>query len=306
MGQFSGFQETLPQALKALDKFNNDEDPFFLFVHGYDCHTPYVKPGLLARIETPNYDGPMLDVAWQPLTYERILNGTFYPDFRPPHFTDAQGNDFLDPTTFDSLERFASIPDVRAQELTSEDIAFLLGAYDASVRSADFFVGVLLNQLAQTGLDENTAVIIMSDHGEDLLDHGHFNHRLGLEDEHVNVVLMARVPGVNPKRSSEPVALLDVNATIRSLAGIPAPTRGQSLLGPESSERAVYSESMLGDVAMRGNDFTLIVPRELASGPLPEAAPDDAQFLDNAGAALPWSGPGLQSLWTRLVAEVPK
>lgn len=299
---FSTFHQTMPEALEALERLTGETDPWMLFVHGYDVHTPYVKPGLFGRAETPGYDGPLLDQAWQPLTYERILDGVYYPDYRPPQLTSADGVPFLDPETFAALEAFAALPGVRSMPLSDADRAFLHGTYDTAVRLADFFVGVLLDALAATDQAERTAVIVLSDHGEDLGDHGHYNHRLALYDANAQVVLITRIPGRPVQVVTDPVALVDVYATIRELAGLQPVGRGHALSATDP-DRVVYSESMLGQVSGRSAAARLLVPADDLAPTPPATPPPGAALLDEDSQALPWRGPELQRLWRGVVAE---
>ena len=300
---FSTFQQTLPEALLALERLSETSEPWFLFVHGYDAHTPYVKPGLFGRAETPDYSGPMLELAWQPLTYERIYDRMLYPDYRPPQLTSGDGVPFLDPNTFADLEEYAARDDVRKVQLGPEDLGFITGTYDTAVRQADFFVGVLLDALEATGQSEQTAVIVLSDHGEDLGDHGHYNHRLALYDTNVQVVLITRIPGQAPRVEMTPVGLIDVYATVRELAGLQAVGRGE-VLGTRSESAGIFSESMLGQVSIRRAHERLLIPRDQVSGGVPSSPPPGASLLDEAGRPQSWSAERLAPLWADLTLEL--
>ncbi len=300
---FSTFQQTLPEALDALERLTESSQPWFLFVHGYDVHTPYVKPGLFERAETPDYRGPMLELAWQPLTYERIYDRMLYPDYRPPQLTSEDGVPFLDPKTFAALEDYAAREDVRKVPLGPEDLGFIAGTYDTAVRQADFFVGVLLDALEATGQSERTAVIVLSDHGEDLGEHGHYNHRLALYDANVQVVLITRIPGESPRVEMTPVGLVDVYATIRELAGLQPVGRGL-VLGTRSGTSGIYSESMLGQVSIRRAHERLLFQREEVTGTIPATAPPGAALLDEAGRPQAWDVERLAPLWSDLTAAL--
>jgi len=300
MTDFGSFQETVPVALERLDALADDERPFLLFVHGYDAHSPYVKPGPLYRVDAPGYDGPMLDAARNPLTYERVRWDRYYPGFTPPQLTTPDGRAFLDPELFAGLETFAErIP---GEQLTEADIAFLRGSYDAAVRHVDFFVGVMLAELDRRGLAETTAVVVLADHGEDLLDHGYFNHRLSLHDENIAVPLIVRVPGAPPARVEAPVALVDVMPTLAGLAGLePPPGRGLDLLEAADPERLIYSESLRGDVSIAGLEGRLSLRRGdvgQSDGPAP---PEGGWLTGPDGEALDWSAPNRAALTAGLV-----
>ncbi len=301
MQDFSSFQQTVPAALERLELLAAGDDPFLLFVHGYDTHSPYLKAGPLHRLDAAGYQGPMLVHAQNPLTYERILYDRFYPDFVPTQVSDGRGNQFLSHESFDELEAHARERPEDGIPLSEADLDFLLGSYDAAVRHADLFVGLLLDNLEELGLHESTVVIVLADHGEDLLEHGHFNHRLSLHDENVHVPLLLRIPGVQPARIDVPVALADVGETIAALAGARArPGRGRSLLEPQA-DRAVYSESMRGDVSVRSAVGRLILPRDATQElSLQSEAPPRAWLGDDEGGELSWQDERRAELWRSL------
>lgn len=292
---FSSFAVTVPAALERLDALAAQERPFLLFVHGYDCHSPYIKPGPLHHPETPGYDGPLRDLAANPLTWERIHDGAYYPRFRPP---DLQTADLaaLDPRIFASLEDWAARPDVDRVPLDDADRAFVTGAYDASVAYADSQVGRLLRRVDELGIGEDTVVVVFSDHGEDLLEHGFVNHRATLHDSNTQVLWMARAPGLDPGIDDEVVSLASLPDLVLRLSGAapdaPLPVPGVAV-----------SESMLGEVSVRTAAGRLRVPRAALSGPRPAAPGEGMELLDDAGQPLPWSSPVGTTLWDRLVEE---
>ena len=148
-------------------------------------------------------------------------------------------------------------------------------------------------------------VVVLSDHGEDLLDHGYFNHRLSLHDENVRVPLMVRGPGVTPGRVDAPVGLADVLPTLARLAGVDAPAGpGVDLLGPLDADRAVFAESLRGDASMAGADGRISLPVALAAAPWPAEAPEGAWLTGPDGAPLPWDHPVGRGLAAALRAEL--
>ncbi len=257
MQDFSSFQETVPRAQERLAALAETDRPFLLFVHGYDAHSPYVKPGTLFRPDTPDYEGELLQLARNPLTVERIYGDRYYPEFLPGSLTGASGRDVLDPEVFTELERHAETHP--GQQLSAEDLAFLQGTYDAAIRNLDFFVGVLLEDLAAQGLAERTTVVVLADHGEDLLDHGFFNHRFSLHDENIHVPLMIRTPGQAPGVVTDPVALTDVLPSVLSLAELSVPAElSAPLAAGTDPDRVVYAESLRGEQSWRSRHGRLI------------------------------------------------
>lgn len=93
-------------------------------------------------------------------------------------------------------------------------------AYYAMVETVDRMVGQLLDRLEQHGLSENTLVVYVSDHGEQLGERDLWWKQTFYE-ESVTVPLIMRWPGKFPAgtRRSEIVNLVDLSATIVEIAG---------------------------------------------------------------------------------------
>jgi arylsulfatase A-like enzyme/Flp pilus assembly protein TadD len=126
--------------------------------------------------------------------------------------------------------------------------------YDGEVAAADAVVGRLLAALRERGLYEDSTVILLSDHGEGLGDHGETEHGVLLYRESLQVPLLVKLPGARRAGATvpEPVQLTDVTPTLLELAAAPRPEGldGVSLLAladPERPEpdtpRALYAET---------------------------------------------------------------
>src|SRR5947209_8623858 len=104
--------------------------------------------------------------------------------------------------------------------------------YEADVTHADRIVGKFLDFLRQRGLYDRTLIVLLSDHGEGLMDHGEQEHGVLLYRESLQVPLIVKPAGAREHREVDaPVALIDVMPTILELAGCPAPrVRGRSLV----------------------------------------------------------------------------
>jgi len=119
-----------------------------------------------------------------------------------------------------SLEAKRIPPGVR----NGSQLATLIRAYRGEVSYADAQLGRLLERLRTLGLLEGTAVIVSSDHGEGLGDHGLLEHGANLHDELVRVPLVLRAPGLpRGRRLAGSAQLEDLAPTILSLAGVAIP-----------------------------------------------------------------------------------
>jgi len=133
----------------------------------------------------------------------------------------------------DGVRVLADVARIDAAELPR-----VVGLYDGGIRRADHFLGRFLDTLRRRGLLATTAVIVTSDHGEELREHGDVEHALGkVFDENVRVPLVVRPPGGLPaggvRRPATAVSGLDLFPTLLDLAGLPAgdpPPPGRSLL----------------------------------------------------------------------------
>jgi len=141
-------------------------------------------------------------------------------------------------------------------------------AYDAEIRFADDWLGQLIDAVDHRLGASNTLVVVASDHGEGLMQHGWMGHGANLYEELVRTVLVFRRPGhVRATRVDAPVGLIDVAPTILAHLGLDASAlqpRGIDLApaldhgAPLAAERALYFQRRVyqpgsrDDVPVRG------------------------------------------------------
>src|SRR5262245_3829558 len=90
-----------------------------------------------------------------------------------------------------------------------------LAPYDGEIAYADEIVGGLLDSLKRRGLYDNALVVLTSDHGEGLGDHGEQEHGLFVYRETIRVPLIVKLPGNHERRHvSTPVQHIDLLPTI--------------------------------------------------------------------------------------------
>ena len=123
-------------------------------------------------------------------------------------------------------------------------------AYDGEIAFADAQIGKLLDNLGRRGLLDRALILYTADHGDELLEHGGFDHGHSLYEELVRVPLVVRRPADRRgRRIAEPVSTLDIAPTLLAALGIGAPSsfRGESLLplaeGATRRERYLYAET---------------------------------------------------------------
>jgi len=97
--------------------------------------------------------------------------------------------------------------------------------YRLEVAAVDRRIGELLDELGDRGHLDDAIVVVASDHGEGLGDHGLVAHIDQLYDSLLSVPLIMWAPGRLPQGVvvEEPVGLVDVYPTLAELAGLPRP-----------------------------------------------------------------------------------
>ena len=110
-------------------------------------------------------------------------------------------------------ERFAEqfVPEVGSDEEIE------IGRYDGEVAASDHQLGKLLAAFAER---DNALVVVTSDHGEGLWDHGIRAHDQTVYEEELRVPLVFSWPGkiAAGRRIAEPVHLVDIAATVADAA----------------------------------------------------------------------------------------
>ncbi len=209
--------------------------PFFLFVHGYDCHSPYSKPLFFEDLFDPEYSGVADEIAQQRVGIEHIYDGRYYPEVPLNFVINSRGQRFITDDFFEGALRRAADNDAPSTSLSQADLDHLVAHYDGSIVYADLFLGLFLARLDELGLGDDTVVAVFSDHGEGLADHEHFHHRPLLNDSVLHVPLVLYVPGEHGRNRGEithRVNAMDIAPTLLELAGVPAlqGVPGQSLV----------------------------------------------------------------------------
>jgi arylsulfatase A-like enzyme len=198
------------------------------------------------------------------------------------HFNDPH-QPFSQPAPFDSM--FGPLPEEVRLPFSVEsepprelrDTASTL--YDGEVAYVDDRIGMFIDALKSRGLYDDAVIVFVSDHGEELWEHGGFGHSRGkLYDEAIRVPLI-----VKPARGSFPpdrvvaaqVRAFDVMPTLLELAGIPVPDDLDArslvpLLSADGPDRLAVIETAQRGLAVRTRKWKYILetwlqpmPREL-------------------------------------------
>jgi arylsulfatase A-like enzyme len=120
--------------------------------------------------------------------------------------------------------------------------------YAEEVRYADRCVGGLLAELKRKRLYDDSLIVIFSDHGEELFDHGAFEHGHSLHEEVLHVPLLVKWPRGTEADPivTQTVSLASISPTVLEVAGLAKQAGGAASSLPRRDGGAgaiVYSEA---------------------------------------------------------------
>jgi len=225
---------------------------FFLFLHTYEAHWPYLPPEPFDRMYGPDYNGDILSTRKE---VESVL-------VRKPKSGRSR---FARWDLSRVVKRGVNPKDPR-------DIRHLKALYDGGIRYVDTQFEKLLSFLESHELLRDTLLIFTSDHGEELHEHGTIGQHRTLYDENLRVPLILAWPGQLPqgKVLKDQVRLIDLSPTILDLLKIHVPEEmeGESLVPffeGRAKPRRAFSEremknpgGMMHKVSIRENRWKLI------------------------------------------------
>jgi ankyrin repeat protein/arylsulfatase A-like enzyme len=131
----------------------------------------------------------------------------------------------------DALDPELATDGINHKNLAPGQMRFLSDQYDAGIRAADDQLGAFFAWLEQRGAFDDTVVILLSDHGEELGEHRAIGHGFSLYVQTLHIPLIVVAPGIAPRVVQQGAGLADVLPTALELLGIGAPAvQGQSLV----------------------------------------------------------------------------
>jgi arylsulfatase A-like enzyme/tetratricopeptide (TPR) repeat protein len=149
--------------------------------------------------------------------------------------------------------------------------------YEGEVAAADAATGALLDGLRSLGRYDESLVVLVSDHGEGLSDHGEPEHGILLYREALHVPLLLKLPRSARAGTTQaaPAGLRDVVPTLARALAVPAPAaaRGRDLLSASGAETAgVYSETYYPRIHLGWSELRSLTDAryQLIDGPRPE------------------------------------
>ena len=210
----------VPQRLRQWLADRSDEQPFFLYVHTGEPHDPYDAPDHFRS----SFAGELRQADLTPEEAALLRDVSRKREGKPsPSATKPGSRAWLDALLAEELEA------------TEERVYDVVSLYDAGVAQADERFGLLLEELKKRKLYEDALIIFLSDHGEELYDHGSWAHGKTLYSEVLNIPLIVKLPssmGLKGERRRQVAQHIDVAPTILDYLGMEKPKHleGTSLL----------------------------------------------------------------------------
>ena len=196
-------------AIHKLKVLKEDDQPFFMAIGYVSPHLPFIQP----KKYWDMYDHDSIQLA----------DNSYQPENSPFIAIEAQHN---------SAELRKNYLDIPAQGKLDDDLARnLIHGYYASVSYMDALIGELIKELDDLGLRDNTTIILWSDHGYFLGEHG-FWCKHSTFHEAVKIPFIISSPGYAKNQITDSFTeLVDVYPTLCELANITPPTyiHGKSL-----------------------------------------------------------------------------
>jgi len=265
-----------PQVKNWLENRNaGSEENFFMWINVWDPHTPYRTPmdygNPFADEPIPSwYTEEVRQAHWTkpgPHSAQEVCDYEPKPKWLYANYSPEDPAMLRQPTAIESMKEARRMFD----------------GYDTGVSYADYHVGQIIQSLKDQGLYENTAIIISSDHGENLGELWVYGDHQTADHITNRVPLIARWPGVTDDRAgqcdSRLLYTLDFAATSLELSDMEVPEiwDGASFANtldddaPEHHDALVLSQmAWCVQRSARWGDFLLIHTHHDAQRDYPE------------------------------------
>lgn len=148
--------------------------------------------------------------------------------------------------------------------------------YDGDITMADNVVGTFIEFLKRSGIYDRALIILTSDHGEGLGDHGEDEHGIFLYREDIHVPLIVKLPKSAMAKTTvdAPAQLIDIFPTVIGVTGAKGEAaKGHSLLDIASlPPRRIYSETLYPRIHLGWSDLRSLVDDDFhyIDAPTPE------------------------------------
>jgi arylsulfatase A-like enzyme len=181
-------------------------EPFFLFIHLMDVHSPYIPPGTFATKFGHRAEGALTDAELNEKLniLSREANPLFFQLYESGQF--------------DRMNELEKTP----EDIGENNLQRLIDLYDGEIAYTDSQLQKFNEELEASSKLGATLLMITADHGEAFLDHGRLFHSGDqVYDELMRVPLIMKYPGIIAAGTSigAPVRLIDIMPTVLDIAG---------------------------------------------------------------------------------------
>ncbi len=241
------------EAIARLKAFKqNPAKPFFLGVGFMKPHLPFVAPKKYWDLyQRDSFPLPALKT----------------PPIGAPEFA---------PTTWGEMRQYSDIPDVGP--LNDEKSRLLIHGYHAATSYMDAQLGRVLDALDETGLAQDTIILLWGDHGWHLGDHGMWCKHTNYEQA-ARIPLIVCAPGIAKVgvKTGALAETVDIYPSLCELAGLPLPQGldGSSFVAALKDPAAktkeatfhVYPRKNMMGRAVRSERYRLVEWKEIGAAP---------------------------------------
>ncbi|HJQ38576.1 MAG TPA: sulfatase-like hydrolase/transferase [Thermoanaerobaculia bacterium] len=132
-------------------------------------------------------------------------------------------------------------------------------SYDGEIAVADTILGNFFRFLKEKGIYDRALIVLTSDHGEGLGDHGEEQHSILLYREAIHVPLIVKLPERRAGRITGVAASVDIARTIADMANLPLKTTSAVSLFQLPAEREVYAETLYPYLQLGWSDLRSVI-----------------------------------------------
>ena len=205
------------KTIEDIQSINKNDKPYFIAVGFQKPHLPFIAPKKYWDLYDRN------DIS--------LPLNNFYPPSAP-----QKANYFYE------LRKFTDIPD--NGPISDDKAKELIHAYYACVSFIDAQIGLILAELDNQGLTDSTTVVLTSDHGFSLSEHGRWTKH-NLFQYELKIPMIISSPKYKKNKTSESfVELVDLYPTFCDIAGLEIPdfAQGKSLIDNLKNPKKITSD----------------------------------------------------------------
>lgn len=202
-GMESG-EEVIPVALEWLDR-KGAEDDWYLHVHLWDPHTPYRAP---KDFGDPLKNTPIVDWITEEIFKQHKQHVGPHSIMETGMYTDDLGGDY---------------PRQPGMCETMEDLTTFLNGYDTGILYSDYLIGQVIDKLKALNIYEDTAIIITSDHGENMGELGIYGEHGTADQATCHIPMIIKWPGMQTGIVDDGLHYnLDILPTLTDIMDVPS------------------------------------------------------------------------------------